>query len=70
MELGNDEVGTCIAIIYTCSRFLVSVYEFICLKNLTSSVEVHLHLFSQIRDIMQHFVLILYSTVKGTHKNP
>lgn len=40
MELGNDEVGRCIAIIYTCSRFCigVSAYEFICLLNVTSSV--------------------------------
>lgn len=48
MELGNDEVGRYIEIIYTCRRFCigVSAYEFICLKNLTSSVEVHVHLFS------------------------
>lgn len=40
MELGNDEVGRCIEIIYVCRRFCigVSVYEFICLKNLISFV--------------------------------
>lgn len=47
MELGNDEVGRCIAIRYICSRFCigVSVYEFICLKNLISFVEVYFYLF-------------------------
>lgn len=70
-ELGNDKVGRCIEIIYTCSRFCirVSVYEFIMLKKCDQFCRGFYNFF-KIRDIMQHLILILYSKVKGTHKNP